>query len=86
MKIKTFRFNVYSSCTDNDMHMKKQNLHDEYESLYSESRIDNEINKFIEDKELISLYINEIYKSNTENNGTNKVVLQYTILYNDKKK
>lgn len=84
MKIKTFRFNILSSCTDNDMHMKKQNMHDEYEALYSEYKIDNEINNFIKDKEVIDIKINEIYKSNTENNGTNKVMLQYTVMYNDK--
>lgn len=83
MKIKTFRFKIYSSCTDNDLHMKKQNAHDEYETLYSPTKIDFEINDFCKDKDVKDIKINEIYNSITENNGTNKVVLQYTIIYEE---
>ena len=43
IQIKTFRFNVLSSCVDNNQHMKKQNAHDEYESLYTPDKIDNEM-------------------------------------------
>lgn len=81
MKIKTFRYKILSSCIDNNEHMKKQNKHDEYESLYTPEKIDNEINAFIKDKDIIDIKINEIYQSCTENNGTNIVLLQYTIFY-----
>ena len=84
MKIKTFIFNIFSSCTDDEMHMKKQNLHDEYETLYTQERIDKEINDFIKDKKLIDIKINELKKSFTNNNGTNKICVLYTIIYDDK--
>lgn len=83
MKIKTFQFNIFSSCTDNDMHMKKQNMHDEYESLYTPEKIDNEINDFIKNKNIIDIKITELQKSFTNNNGTNKISVLYTIMYND---
>lgn len=83
MKVKTFQFNVLSSCVDNDMHMKKQNMHDEWESLYTPEKIDTVINDFCKDKNIIDIVVNEIYKSNTQDNGTNKVILQYTVKYKD---
>lgn len=83
MKVKTFQFNVLSSCVDNGMHMKKQNMHDEWESLYTPDKIDQEINDFCKDKDVVDIQVNEIYRTNTEGNGTNKVMLQYTIKYND---
>lgn len=83
MKVKTFQFNVLSSCVDNDMHMKKQNMHDEWESLYTPEKIDAVINDFCKDKNVIDIVVNEIYKSNTQDNGTNKVILQYTVKYKD---
>lgn len=83
MKVKTFQFNVLSSCVDNDMHMKKQNMHDEWESLYTPEKIDKTINEFCKDKHVIDILVNEIYRSNTKDNGTNKVMLQYTIKYTD---
>lgn len=45
--IKTFQFKILSSCVDNNEHMKKQNKHDEYMSLYTPEKIDLEINEFI---------------------------------------
>lgn len=83
MKIKTFQFNILSSCVDNDMHMKKQNMHDEWKSLYTPEKIDQVINGFCKDKEIYDIQVNEIYKTNTEANGTNKVIMQYTIKYDD---
>lgn len=83
MKVKTFQFNVLSSCVDNGMHMKKQNMHDEWESLYTPEKIDAVINDFCKDKNVIDIVVNEIYKSNTQDNGTNKVILQYTVKYKD---
>lgn len=83
IQIKTFRFNVLSSCVDNNQHMKKQNAHDEYESLYTPDKIDNEINYFCKDKDVIDIKINEIYRTITENSGTNKVLLQYTVIYKE---
>ena len=55
VQIKTFRFNILSSCTDYNMHMKKQNAHDEYESLYTPDKIDKEINYFCKDKDVIDI-------------------------------
>ena len=83
MNIKTFQFKVLSSCIDNNEHMHKQNKHDEWLSLYTPEKIDKEINEFIKDKEIKDIKINTIYQSNTENNGTNIVLLQYTILYEE---
>jgi len=65
------------------MHMKKQNMHDEWESLYTPEKIDAVINDFCKDKNVIDIVVNEIYKSNTQDNGTNKVILQYTVKYKD---
>lgn len=84
MKVKTFQFNVLSSCVDGNMHMKKQNMHDEWESLYTPEKIDKVINDFCADKNVIDVLVNEIYRTNTQNNGTNKVILQYTVKYEDK--
>lgn len=81
MKIKTYIFNIYSSCTDNEMHMRKQNLHDEYETLYTPERIDREINDFIKDKNVIDIKTTELQKSLTIDNGTNKICVLYTIIY-----
>ena len=83
MKIKTFIFDIYSSCTDNDMHMKKQNMHDEYEKLYKPERIDEEINNFIQNKKIIDIKTTELQKTLTENNGTNKISVLYTIIYDE---
>ena len=83
VQIKTFRFNILSNCTDYNMHMKKQNAHDEYESLYTPDKIDKEINYFCKDKDVIDIKVNEIYRSITESSGTNKVMLKYTIIYNE---
>ena len=83
MKIKTFRFKILSSCIDNNEHLRKQNKHDEYNSLYTNEKIDQEINQFIQDKIIQDIKINEIYQSNTEHNGTNIVLLQYTIIYKE---
>ena len=77
MKIKTYIFNIYSSCTDNEMHMRKQNLHDEYETLYTPERIDREINDFIKDKNVIDIKTTELQKSLTIDNGTNKIYLKF---------
>ena len=57
--------------------------HDEFESLYTPDRIDNEINYFCKDKDVIDIRINEIYRAITENSGTNKVLLQYTVIYKE---
>lgn len=83
MKIKTFQFKILSSCLDNDLYMKKQNAHDEYESLYTPEKIDNEINEFCKGKNIKDIKINEIYRSITNNNGTNIILLNYTILYTE---
>lgn len=79
--IKTFRFKILSSCIDKNEHMIKQNKHDEWLSLYTPEKIDKEINEFIQNKDIIDIKINEIYQSNTQENGTNIVLLQYTIIY-----
>ena len=84
MKIKTFKFKILSTCTDNNMYLKKQNAHDEYETLYTMSKIDNEINDFINGKELIDIKINEIQESISGPDRTNIISLLYTIIYNDK--
>ena len=84
MKIKTYIFNIYSSCTDNEMHMRKQNLHDEYETLYTPERIDREINDFIKDKNVIDIKTTELQKSLTIDNGTNKIWVLYIIIYKKK--
>lgn len=65
------------------MHMKKQNAHDEYESLYTPDRIDTELNYFCKDKNIIDIKVNEIYQTITNENGTNIVLLNYTIIYNE---
>lgn len=83
MKIKTFWFNVLSSCIDNDMHLRKANMNEEFKNLYTPEKIDNEINLFCSNKDIIDIKVNEVYKSNTQNNGTNKVMLVYTILYKE---
>lgn len=80
-KVKNFQFKILSSCTDNNMHMKKQNAHDEYESLYSMDRIDNEINSFIKNKEIKDIKITEIQQSNSGPDRTNIILLIYTIIY-----
>lgn len=84
IKIKTYRFKVLSNCTDNNLHMKKQNAHDEYMSLYSPDKIDNTINDFCKDKDIIDIKVNELYQQITEQSGTNIVLLQYTIIYKEK--
>ena len=85
MKIKTFQFNIFSSCTDDEMHMKKQNMHDEFLTLYTTDQIDNEINKFIKDKNIVDIKVTELQKSYSEPNKTNKITVLYTIIYNDLK-
>lgn len=82
-KVKNFQFKILSSCTDNNMHMKKQNAHDEYESLYSMDRIDNEINSFIKNKEIKDIKITEIQQSNSGPDRTNIILLIYTIIYSE---
>jgi DNA replicative helicase MCM subunit Mcm2 (Cdc46/Mcm family) len=82
MKIKTFLFKIFSSCTDNNLHMKKQNAHDEYETMYTTSKIDSEINEFIKDKNIIDIKINQIHESISGPDRTNKILLLYTISYN----
>lgn len=80
IQIKTFKFKILSNCTDNNTHMYKQNAHDEYDTLYTTERIDNEINEFCSDKNVKDIKINEIYEQNVQN-GTNKVILFYTICF-----
>lgn len=76
-------FKIFSSCVDNDEYLKKQNKHDEWESLYTHEKIDKEINNFIQDKDITDIKITPVYQSNTEHNGTNIVLLVYTIIYTE---
>ena len=55
----------------------------ELEILSLDHKIDNEINYFCKDKDVIDIRINEIYRTITENSGTNKVLLQYTVIYKE---
>ena len=85
-KVKNFKFKILSSCTDNNMHMKKQNAHDEFVSLYSMNKIDFEINEFLKDKELIDIKITEIPESISGPDKTNIISLIYTIIYIEKQR
>ncbi len=80
-KVKTFMFKVCSSCTDDNMHMKKQNAHDEYETLYNQERIDKEINEFIKNKKVINISVTQVPQSYSEAGKTNIIILVYTITY-----
>lgn len=82
-KIKNFQFKILSSCTDNNMHMKIQKAHDEYESLYTMINIDKVINDFIADKDVKDIKITEIEQSNSGPDRTNIILLIYTIIYKE---
>lgn len=85
MKVKTFWFNISSSCIDNGEHMKKTNMYEEYMALYTPEKIDKELNEFCENKDIVDIKVTEVCKQNTQNNGTNKVMLVYTVMYNENK-
>ena len=52
IQIKTFRFNVLSSCVDNNQHMKKQNAHDQFERIYDKFKDWNTEKSFIVSKNI----------------------------------
>jgi len=97
-KIKSFEFmintfvgsserkdNYEESINYRNKYLSEHNSKKDAKYLWSPIEIDNEINKFISNKDLIDIKT-DVYTSHRHNNGyDDTVVIKYTIIYNEEK-
>lgn len=82
MRVKVFRFKVSnwtSSAFESDK--EKSNYYDSLKELVSEHDIEESVNSFITDKEVVSITVTPVDVHYHNNGRGNDIDLVYTILY-----
>ena len=88
MKVKLFRFEV-SNNSSNDHIIENRNqpwYQQAINDLYTEEQIENEINDFIRDKDVVSIEVSTIEVIHRALSVGNTIHLLYTIAYNNQAK